>query len=57
MTALVSYIRKIGLGFSTILQKGHKFLKCIAVVKCGLPEEASTSAKFYGLTVTIDQDV
>jgi chitin synthase len=28
-----------------ILQKGHKFLKYIAVVKCGLPEEATTSAK------------
>ena len=28
-----------------ILQKGHKFLKYIAVVKCGLPEEAATSAK------------
>jgi len=28
-----------------ILQKGHKFLKYIVVVKCGLPEEATTSAK------------
>ncbi|KAL7513257.1 hypothetical protein ACHAXN_010967 [Cyclotella atomus] len=28
-----------------ILQKGHKFLKYISVVKCGLPEEATTSAK------------
>eukprot|EP00984_Skeletonema_dohrnii_P020002 scaffold9677_cov121-Skeletonema_dohrnii-CCMP3373.AAC.13 len=28
-----------------ILQKGHKFLKYIAVVKCGLPEETTTSAK------------
>jgi chitin synthase len=28
-----------------ILQKGHKFLKYITVVKCGLPEEAMTSAK------------
>eukprot|EP00571_Detonula_confervacea_P011234 CAMPEP_0172298518 /NCGR_PEP_ID=MMETSP1058-20130122/1136_1 /TAXON_ID=83371 /ORGANISM="Detonula confervacea, Strain CCMP 353" /LENGTH=1053 /DNA_ID=CAMNT_0013007795 /DNA_START=41 /DNA_END=3202 /DNA_ORIENTATION=- len=28
-----------------ILQKGHKFLKYIVVVKCGLPAEASTSAK------------
>eukprot|EP00956_Cyclotella_meneghiniana_P008092 scaffold10780_cov78-Cyclotella_meneghiniana.AAC.1 len=28
-----------------ILQKGHKFLKYIAIVKCGLPEEATTSAK------------
>ena len=28
-----------------ILQKGHKFLKYITIVKCGLPEEAATSAK------------
>jgi len=28
-----------------ILQKGHKFLKYITVVKCGLPEEATTSPK------------
>ena len=28
-----------------ILQKGHKFLKYIVVVKCGLPAEATTSAK------------
>jgi chitin synthase len=28
-----------------ILQKGHKFLKYIVIVKCGLPEEATTSAK------------
>ena len=28
-----------------ILQKGHKFLKYITIVKCGLPEEATTSAK------------
>ena len=28
-----------------ILQKGHKFLKYISIVKCGLPEEATTSAK------------
>lgn len=28
-----------------ILQKGHKFLKYIVVVKCGLPAEAHTSAK------------
>jgi len=28
-----------------ILQKGHKFLKYIVIVKCGLPKEASTSAK------------
>jgi len=28
-----------------ILQKGHKFLKYIVVVKCGLPAEATASAK------------
>ena len=28
-----------------ILQKGHKFLKYIVVVKCGLPAEANSSAK------------
>lgn len=28
-----------------ILQKGHKFLKYISIVKCGLPEEATTTAK------------
>jgi len=28
-----------------ILQKGHKFLKYIVVVKCGLPHEATASAK------------
>jgi len=28
-----------------ILQKGHKFLKYIVIVKCGLPAEAATSAK------------
>ena len=28
-----------------ILQKGHKFLKYIVIVKCGLPAEATTSAK------------
>ncbi|KAL3791133.1 hypothetical protein HJC23_000553 [Cyclotella cryptica] len=28
-----------------ILQKGHKFLKYCVVVKCGLPAEATTSAK------------
>jgi len=28
-----------------ILQKGHKFLKYIVVAKCGLPAEATTSAK------------
>ncbi|KAL9180636.1 hypothetical protein ACHAXT_011089 [Thalassiosira profunda] len=28
-----------------ILQKGHKFLKYIVIVKCGLPQEATTSAK------------
>jgi chitin synthase len=28
-----------------ILQKGHKFLKYIVVVKCGLPAEATTSSK------------
>lgn len=28
-----------------ILQKGHKFLKYIVVVKCGLPTEATTSSK------------
>jgi chitin synthase len=35
-----------------ILQKGHKFLKYITVVKCGLPEEASTRSPAIAVSAT-----